>query len=98
MVTQEEIDELLSEITIVKQYLFSKDFSTTNKKSRVTRATFILGTPLDIDGRRYRDKLDDSDGQDKYALYFANDIDAILSEHTPSSFESHFINVIWVEE
>ena len=60
-VTQSELDAKLTELTTEPTYtkakgLFDKGFSSTNKKSSITRANFMIGAPLEIDGTRYTDK------------------------------------------
>ena len=64
--------------------LFDKGFSRTNQKSGITRAKFILGAPLDIDGTRYSDKQDRKEEQAQDLVDFTLQIENILNQEGTS--------------
>ena len=101
--TQADLDAKLTELTTDptftdKKHLFDKSFSSSNKESTITRATFALGSPLEIDGVRYKDKTDRTTDQDKHAIDFGKSVDSLLDENQNANMDQYVFSVVFMND
>ena len=101
--TQTDVDTLLASVqstdsvyTANNIYL-ETSFTQTNLVSKKARAIYLLGSPIEVDGKRFKDYTDDEAGQAEKVVDFSNDLIKDINDNN-SDLNVEFFNTVWYDE
>jgi len=101
--TQTDVDNFLATVqstdsvyTANNIYL-EKSFTQTNLVSKKARAIYLLGSPIEVNGKRFKDYTDDEAGQSEIVVDFTKDIIKDVKDNN-SDLKVQVFNTVWYED
>jgi len=71
-------------------------FSQTNLVSKKARAIYLLGSPIEVDGKRFKDYTDDEAGQNEKVVDFSKELIKDVKDNN-SDLKVDFYNTVWYD-